>query len=158
MKCPFCDSDEDKVIDSRPVRDGSAVRRRRECVKCGRRFTTYEFVEEVGTFVLKSNGSREPYDRMKVLKGIKIACTKRPVPLEQIEQIVTSVEARIQLSDNREIPSWQIGEWVMEELRAIDEVAYVRFASVYRRFDNAEQFARELQALGRPMRDSSQSN
>lgn len=158
MKCPFCDADEDRVIDSRQVREGSAIRRRRECLRCGRRFTTYEFVEEIGTFVLKSDGSREPFDRMKVLNGIKIACTKRPVPLERIEAIVGAVEQRVQAADGREIPSRQIGEWVMEELRAVDEVACVRFASVYRRFGDVEEFVRELRALRRPVSNSSQSD
>jgi len=158
MKCPFCDGDEDRVIDSRPAREGSAIRRRRECLKCGRRFTTYEFVEETGIFVLKSNGSREPFDRMKILKGIQIACTKRPVSLEQIEEIVTGVEAKVLASDGHEISSSQIGEWVMDGLRATDEVAYVRFASVYRRFDDVDQFVRELQTLGHPVSNSSQSN
>ena len=157
MKCPFCGSEEDRVIDSRPAREGSAIRRRRECVQCAQRFTTYEFIEEVGTFVLKANGSREPFDRTKVLKGIKIACAKRPVGLELIEQVVAAVEAKVQSAETREIPSSQIGEWVTEELREVDEVAYVRFASVYRRFENVDEFVRELQTL-RPVRDSSQSN
>ena len=158
MKCPFCDSDEDRVIDSRPAREGSAIRRRRECVRCGQRFTTYEFVEEIGNFVLKSSGSREPFDRMKILKGIKMACTKRPIPLDRIEAIVSAVEAKVQAADGREIPSREIGEWVMDELRDLDDVAYVRFASVYRRFDDVEQFVRELKALRRPVSDSSQSD
>ena len=158
MKCPFCDSDEDRVIDSRQVREGSAIRRRRECVHCGKRFTTYEFVEEIGTFVLKSNGSREPFDRMKVLNGIKIACTKRPIPLERIEASAAAIEARVQAADGHEIPSRQIGEWVMEELRDVDQVAYVRFASVYRRFNDVDQFVRELRALRQTARDSSQSD
>ena len=158
MKCPFCDNDEDRVIDSRQVREGSAIRRRRECLHCRRRFTTYEFVEEISTFVLKSNGAREPFDRMKVLKGIKIACNKRPVSLERIEAIAAAVETKVQAADGREVPSRQIGEWVMEELRDVDQVAYVRFASVYRRFDDVDQFVRELRALRQTARNSSQSD
>lgn len=158
MKCPFCESDEDRVIDSRPAREGSAIRRRRECVRCGQRFTTYEFVEEIGNFVLKSNGSREPFDRMKILNGIKTACTKRPISLDRIEEVVAAVEAKVRAANGREIPSREIGEWVMDELRGLDDVAYVRFASVYRRFDDVEQFVRELNELRGPVRDSSQSD
>jgi transcriptional repressor NrdR len=144
VKCPFCGTDEDRVIDSRPAREGREIRRRRECSACGNRFTTYEAPEEQAAFVVKSNGAREPFDRKKVLRGIAIACNKRPVPAEQIEVIAASVESRVHASESREVSTQQIGQWTMEALLPIDEVAYVRFASVFKRYENLEEFLSEL--------------
>ena len=147
MKCPFCGHLEDKVIDSRLTQDGNTTRRRRECLKCGKRFTTYERVEETLPLVIKKDGTREPFDRTKILTGIKKACEKRPVSIEDIESAIDRVEMRFMESGQREIPSSSIGEAVMEELRRLDEVAYVRFASVYREFRDINEFMRELKEL-----------
>ena len=144
MKCPSCGTDEDRVIDSRPARDGREIRRRRECSACGTRFTTYEAPEEQVVFVVKSNGAREPFDRRKVLRGVTIACNKRPVTAEQIEQIASDVETRLLTSESREVSTQQIGQWTLETLLHIDEVAYVRFASVFKRYENIEEFLEEL--------------
>ena len=144
MKCPFCGTDEDRVIDSRPAREGREIRRRRECSACGSRFTTYEAPEEQAVFVVKSNGAREAFDRKKVLRGVAIACNKRPVTVEQIEQITLAIESRVHGSDSREVATSQIGQWTMEALMAVDEVAYVRFASVFKRYENLDEFLSEL--------------
>jgi len=144
VKCPSCGTDEDRVIDSRPARDGREIRRRRECSACGTRFTTYEAPEEQVVFVVKSNGAREPFDRRKVLRGVTIACNKRPVTAEQIEQIASDVETRLLTSESREVSTQQIGQWTLETLLHIDEVAYVRFASVFKRYENIEEFLEEL--------------
>jgi transcriptional repressor NrdR len=148
MKCPFCGTDEDRVIDSRPARDGRAIRRRRECSACGNRFTTYEAPEEHVVFVIKSNGAREPFDRSKVLRGIVIACNKRPVSAEQMEQIVAMVEGRVMAAESGEVSTQQIGQWILDDLLPVDEVAYVRFASVFKRYESLEGFLAELRRMG----------
>ena len=140
MKCPRCGSEEDKVVDSRAVRDGRAVRRRRECLHCEERYTTYEAVETQPVLVLKRSGERMAYHREKVILGVTKACEKRPVSLEQIEIIVDRVERNLARAGRREVPSETIGLYVMEQLRDVDEVAYVRFASVYRSFQNIDEF------------------
>ncbi len=144
MKCPFCAHGENKVIDSRISKDGDAIRRRRECLGCGKRFTTYEFVEEVLPMVVKKDGRREPFDRTKIRAGIKKACEKRPISTDRIEAVVDSVERFCQEYQGKEIPSSAIGEKIMEELQNLDGVAYVRFASVYREFRDATDFVEEL--------------
>jgi len=147
VKCPFCNYKEDKVVDSRSTAEESAVRRRRECLKCGKRFTTYEYVEEVSLLVIKKDGRREPFDRKKILAGIIRACEKRPVSVEKMEEVVTQVERLIQKKSDREVLSNRIGELVMEKLKSIDDVAYVRFASVYRQFKDVGQFMVELKDI-----------
>ena len=147
MRCPFCGFKEDKVVDSRATAEESAVRRRRECLKCGKRFTTYEYVEEVSLLVIKKDGRREAWDRKKVLSGIIRACEKRPVSVEKMEDVVTQVERSIQKKSDREVLASRIGELVMEKLKLIDDVAYVRFASVYRQFKDVGQFMVELKDI-----------
>lgn len=147
MKCPYCNHEEDKVVDSRPATDGRSVRRRRECLACGKRYTTYEYVEKVSLAVVKSDGRREDFDRTKLIKGISLACNKRPVSEERINSIVTEIEDELQNSNRREIATQQIGEVVMEKLKGLDEVAYVRFASVYRKFKDKNEFMDELRRL-----------
>ncbi|PKK84522.1 MAG: transcriptional regulator NrdR [candidate division Zixibacteria bacterium HGW-Zixibacteria-1] len=147
MKCPFCGHEEDKVVDSRSAQDGRAVRRRRECLKCKERFTTYEYIENVTLTVLKSDGRREPFDHEKLHRGIKLACNKRPVSVKKIEAIVDEIEARLQERSKSEVTSKYIGELVMEKLREIDDIAYVRFASVYRKFQDKTEFFEELKKL-----------
>ena len=147
MRCPFCGHDEDKVIDSRPSEEGSAIRRRRECLACGSRFTTYEKVENLPLLVVKKDGSREPFLRDKLISGIIKACEKRPVSTAQIEELVDSVEMGVQNSLKREVTSREIGEMVMERLKSLDEVAYVRFASVYRQFKDVNSFLAELNQM-----------
>jgi transcriptional repressor NrdR len=147
MRCPFCLHPNSKVVDSRPDKDGSSIRRRRECEVCGKRFTSHERVEEILPMVLKKDGRREPFDRLKLVAGIKKACEKRPVSVETIERMVDRLEARLQEGGEREIPTTTIGGWVMAELHEIDEVAYVRFASVYRSFKDINEFMSELQDL-----------
>jgi transcriptional repressor NrdR len=147
MKCPFCAFADSKVVDSRPDKDGSTIRRRRECESCGKRFTTHERVEEILPLVIKKDGRREPFDRMKLVAGIQKACEKRPVSVETIERLVDRLELQMQESGEKEIPTKSIGEWVMTELHAIDQVAYVRFASVYRSFKDITEFMSELQDL-----------
>jgi len=149
MKCPFCGNDEDKVIDSRAIKDFTEIRRRRECVICGRRFTTYERIEEMMPQVVKKNDVREPFDRNKIVRSLEIACRKRPVSQDQIESIVKAIERSIQELDRREISSQTIGELVMEHLRGLDKVAYVRFASVYREFKDVDDFIVQVQNLGK---------
>ena len=144
MKCPFCGNDEDKVIDSRPADEGLAIRRRRECLSCSARFTTYEKIENLPLVVIKKDGTRQPFDRDKIISGIMKACEKRPVSTEQVESIVNSIEASTQNSLKREISSNELGEMVMINLKDIDEVAYVRFASVYRQFKDVNSFFDEL--------------
>ena len=147
MKCPYCGYKEDKVVDSRATAEESAVRRRRECAKCGKRFTTYEYVEEVSLMVIKKDGRREAFDRKKILAGIIRACEKRPISIEKMEEIVTWVERSIQKKSDREVSSDRIGELVMEKLKTLDDVAYVRFASVYRQFKDVGQFMVELKDI-----------
>ncbi|MGA2774484.1 MAG: transcriptional regulator NrdR [Candidatus Omnitrophota bacterium] len=147
MKCPYCGFKEDKVVDSRATAEESAVRRRRECLKCGKRFTTYEYIEEVSLMVIKKDGRREPFDRKKILAGIIRACEKRPVSMEKMEEIITQVERSIQKKSDREVSASRIGELVMEKLKVLDDVAYVRFASVYRQFKDVGQFMVELKDI-----------
>jgi transcriptional repressor NrdR len=144
MKCPFCSHIENKVIDSRISKDGDAIRRRRECLGCDKRFTTYEFVEEVLPMVVKKDGRREPFDRTKIRAGIKKACQKRPISTDTIETVVDNVERSCQEFQDKEIPSSAIGEKIMRELQTLDGVAYVRFASVYREFRDVSDFVEEL--------------
>ena len=147
MKCPFCETPDTKVIDSRPTEEGSAIRRRRECEVCGKRFTTYEKVEEVLFMVVKRDGSRESFDRNKVLNGIIRACQKRPVTMDQMEFIVSDIERNISNQMEKEVSSEYIGEAVMSHLKDLDEVAYVRFASVYRSFTDVGTFVSEIEKL-----------
>ena len=147
MKCPFCGHEEDKVVDSRTSSDGVAIRRRRECLQCGKRYTTYEHVEEQPLMVIKKDGRREPFDRHKLLAGLVKACEKRPVSMDDLERLVDELERELSQQFEREAPSREIGERVMRRLHAIDPVAYVRFASVYREFKDVEQFMRELKDL-----------
>ena len=141
MKCPKCGSDDDKVLDSRAVRDGAAIRRRRECVVCGARFTTHEEIDRDEVTVVKQDGTREPFSRQKLEKGVRIACQKRPVSEDQLQSLLDSVVSSL---EGEEVPTSKIGELVMERLHALDEVAYIRFASVYRRFTDVKEF---LQAI-----------
>ncbi len=147
MKCPYCGCEESKVIDSRPTDDGERIRRRRECLKCGKRFTTYEMVESFPLMVIKRDETREPFNREKLRSGIMRACEKRPVSVGSIDKIVDSIERKLQKSFDREIPSNVIGEYAMEMLKETDEVAYVRFASVYRQFKDINTFMEELSKL-----------
>ena len=147
MKCPFCGHPESKVIDSRPADENASIRRRRECLACGKRFTTYETVESLPIVVIKKDGSRQSFDRQKVLRGMIRACEKRPVPLAELEKIAEEIEQDLQNSMEREISTEAIGEKVMERLRNVDQVAYVRFASVYRQFKDIDTFMTELNKL-----------
>ena len=147
MKCPFCGYEESKVIDSRPTDEGERIRRRRECLKCGKRFTTYEIIESVPILVIKKDKSREAFDRNKLLNGMMRACEKRPVAMDTLEKAVDEIEATLQNSLDREVTSMRIGELAMDKLKDIDEVAYVRFASVYRHFRDINAFMAELSAL-----------
>ena len=147
MKCPFCGYSESKVIDSRPADEGASIRRRRECLSCSKRFTTYETVESLPMVVVKKDGSRQSFDRRKVLGGMIRACEKRPVPLAELERIADEIEQDLQNSMDREISTADIGERVMEKLRHVDQVAYVRFASVYRQFKDIDTFMAELNKL-----------
>lgn len=147
MKCPYCGYSESKVIDSRPADKNSSIRRRRECLSCGKRFTTYETVESLPMVVVKKDGSRQSFDRRKVLGGMIRACEKRPVPLAELEKIAEEIEQDLQNSMEREISTEAIGEKVMERLRNVDQVAYVRFASVYRQFKDIDTFMTELNKL-----------
>lgn len=147
MKCPSCGHSDDRVIDSRSARDGRAIRRRRECLACGSRFTTYEYVEVESLLVVKRDGRREPFSRQKLFSGVSKACGKRPIPADAVENVVDAVTSEVQRSAQSEITSMRIGEKVMEELARLDEVAYVRFASVYRRFKDITQFMEELKTL-----------
>ncbi|MFA5104693.1 MAG: transcriptional regulator NrdR [Candidatus Margulisiibacteriota bacterium] len=147
MKCPGCAKDDDKVIESRTIDDGSAIRRRRECVQCKSRFTSYERVEEKPLMVIKKDGSRQSYDRKKLLTGIRKACEKRPVSMESIEQIADDVERYLYAEYGREVATGTIGEIVMDKLHGLDQVAYVRFASVYRQFESVSDFVKEIRSL-----------
>ena len=147
MKCPFCGHQEDKVVDSREAKIGDTIRRRRECESCGRRFTTYERIDEIPYMVVKKDGRREKFDRQKVLAGLLKACEKRPVPMSNLEQIVNEVEAYVAESADRERPSSELGELVMNRLKKLDKVAYVRFASVYLDFKDVREFMDELKDL-----------
>ncbi len=147
MKCPFCGQEKDRVVDSRPYQDGRSVRRRRECESCGKRFTTYEYVEEVPLTVIKNDGRREPFDRQKLQRGIELACKKRPISAESIASMVEENEEELQNLSKTEITSKDVGETVMKKLKDLDEVAYVRFASVYHKFKDINEFMNELKNL-----------
>ncbi len=147
MKCPYCAFEESKVIDSRPTDEGERIRRRRECLKCGKRFTTYEIIESLPIIVIKKDKTREVFDRDKLMTGLLRACQKRPVSIDELEKLVDDIEASLHNSLDREVTSDRIGELVMEKLKALDEVAYVRFASVYRQFKDINTFMEELNKL-----------
>lgn len=147
MKCPYCNHPDTRVIDSRPAEDGNSIRRRRSCDECGKRFTTYEKVETIPLIVIKKDNNREQYNRGKLEKGVLQACYKRPVPAEDIQKVIDRIETRIFSLEEKEIPSSRIGEIVMEELKGIDPVAYVRFASVYREFKDVNTFMAEIKKI-----------
>jgi transcriptional repressor NrdR len=147
MKCPFCHKDNDRVLDTRPSEDGVAVRRRRQCTLCGRRFTTYERVEVTTVKIIKKDGAREPFDRQKIKRGLETACWKRQVSDAEIERIISEVENELESTFESEVPSRQVGELVMRRLRALDPIAYVRFASVYRQFKDARDFVDEVKPM-----------
>ena len=149
MKCPFCNHLHDKVVDSRESKEGDAIRRRRECLKCERRFTTYERIDEVPYMVIKKDGRREKFDRQKVLGGLLKACEKRPVGMAKLAELVNQVESMVSDSPDREISTTEVGEYLMETLRELDKIAYVRFASVYRDFQDEQAFFNELKQLMR---------
>ena len=147
MKCPYCGYRESKVVDSRPAEEGSSIRRRRECLSCEKRFTTYETVESLPMVVIKKDGSRQSFDRQKVFNGMLRACEKRPVSVDQIEKMAMEIEQSLQNSLEREIRTEEVGQLVMEKLKGVDEVAYVRFASVYRQFKDINTFMEELSKI-----------
>ncbi len=147
MKCPFCGHEEDRVVDSRSSREGKAIRRRRECLGCSERFTTYEYIEEIPLMVVKRDGNREPYDRQKLLGGIITACKKRPVTMEAMEEAVNEIEKELDDLEVREVKSIVLGEKVMAKLKVLDHIAYVRFASVYRKFKDTNEFLNEIREL-----------
>ena len=149
MKCPFCDKLKDRVVDSRESRDGLTVRRRRECLSCGRRFTSYEQIEDIPYMVVKNDGSRQDFDRRKLLIGLHKACEKRPVAAKELQRIVDDVEHRLHEQEDREISTEEIGNLVMARLKELDQIAYVRFASVYRKFEDLDAFMEELNKLVR---------
>lgn len=147
MKCPFCNTEDSKVIDSRPTDEGERIRRRRECLACAKRFTTYEIIESLPIIVIKKDKSRETFDRDKLMNGILRACEKRPISINTLDNMIDEIESTIQNSLDREVTSDKIGELVMEKLKNIDEVAYIRFASVYRKFQDISTFMEELSKL-----------
>jgi len=147
MKCPYCGHEEDKVVDSRSSQEGDAIRRRRECLKCQRRYTTYEHIEGVSLMVVKKDGRRESFDRKKVLSGLVKSCEKRPVSVEKLEDIVGDIERTLQRNFDKEVASVEVGELIMQRLGKLDQVAYVRFASVYREFKDVNQFMKELKQI-----------
>lgn len=147
MKCPFCSATKDRVVDSRESKDGLTIRRRRECVSCSRRFTSYEQIEDIAYRVIKADGSRQEFSRSKLLAGLLRACEKRPVSLKALEDLVDEAETLLHEREDREITTRQLGEFVMDRLRGLDQVAYVRFASVYRQFEHIDAFMQELRNL-----------
>jgi transcriptional repressor NrdR len=147
MRCPFCSATEDKVVDTRPSEDEQMIRRRRECIGCGRRFTTYERVEEAMPLIVKKDGRREPFDRAKLLGGMSKACDKRPVPVQTLERVVDEIERSLREMGEKEVPSSKLGDIVLSRLRALDDVAYLRFASVYMSFKDAAELMKEVQRL-----------
>jgi transcriptional repressor NrdR len=149
MRCPFCGHIEDKVVDSREAKDGDSIRRRRECLECGRRFTSYERIDEIPYMVVKKDGKREAFDRNKVLAGLMRACEKRPISMTQLERIVDEIEKELQDSSDRELPTSEVGKIIMRRLKSLDKVAYVRFASVYLEFEDVSAFMTELKYLVR---------
>jgi transcriptional repressor NrdR len=152
MNCPFCGHKQDRVVDSRESKEGDVIRRRRQCLECERRFTTYERIDEVPYMVVKKDGRREKFDRQKVLAGLLKACEKRPIPMARLSEVVDEVEGKLAESADREVTTIKIGELIMERLRALDKIAYVRFASVYRDFQDVEAFLNELKDLIRQKR------
>ncbi len=150
MRCPFCSENRDRVVDSRESRDGATIRRRRECLSCGRRFTSYEQIEDIPYMVVKHDGTREEFSRKKLLGGLLKACEKRPIPLKKLEAIVDQAESVLNEREDREISTQEIGAFVMERLRELDQVAYVRFASVYRRFEDIDAFMDVVKSLLKP--------
>ena len=147
MRCPFCNENSDRVVDSRESREGHTIRRRRECLDCGRRYTSYERIEDIPFMVVKRDGSRTEFDRKKLLIGLYKACEKRPVPAKSIDRIVDEVEQQVHEREDREITTQEIGQFIMNRLKNLDQVAYVRFASVYRRFEDIDAFMTELKDL-----------
>ncbi len=147
MRCPYCQHTDTKVTDSRATDEGNSIRRRRECIACGKRFTTYEVIEEMPLMVLKKSGRKELFDRGKLLNGLLRSCDKRTIPLQDMEQVVNEVEAKLRNEFDQEVTTERIGELVLEQLKDLDQIAYVRFASVYRKFDNIESFMKELEHL-----------
>ncbi|MCD6307659.1 MAG: transcriptional repressor NrdR [Candidatus Latescibacteria bacterium] len=147
MKCPYCGSDTDKVVDSRSSKNGQSIRRRRECLNCSQRFTTYEYIEDVSLIVIKNDGSREPFDRKKLLRGINISCAKRPISTDKLDEIVDTIKHTLESRGEQEVSSSFVGELVMEHLKKLDDVAYVRFASVYRKFSDKNEFIEELKKI-----------
>jgi len=147
MRCPFCSHVEDKVVDSRESKEGEVIRRRRECLKCGKRFTSYERIDQIPHMVVKKDGRRERFDRQKVMAGLLKACEKRPVSTKALEAVADRIEAMVQESPEREMPTQQVGEFLMQSLRDLDKVAFVRFASVYRDFKDVDQFMATLKGL-----------
>lgn len=147
MRCPYCDQNDDRVVDSRESKDGGTIRRRRECLACGRRFTSYEQIEDIPYMVVKNDDSREEFDRRKLISGLRKACEKRTVSAKQLDAVVDDIESDLHDREEREMSTREIGERVMKALRELDQVAYVRFASVYRRFDDVDSFVQELQEL-----------
>ena len=157
MKCPYCSHEDSRVVDSRSVKDGSLIRRRRECESCKRRFTTYEYIEKIPLMVIKNDGRREPYNREKLKMGLITACKKRPVRMDEIDSLILSVEKQIDRLNNSEVPSNKLGEFVVKYLKDIDPVAYVRFASVYYRFEAVSEFEKKIKELDPEAPDSSDS-
>ncbi|MCM8774301.1 MAG: transcriptional regulator NrdR [Candidatus Omnitrophica bacterium] len=147
MKCPYCNYNQDKVIDSRETMEGTSVRRRRECINCGKRYTTYEYIEKIPLMVIKKDGRREPFNRSKILSGLLKACEKRPISIDKLESLVSEVEMILQKKFDREVESRYIGELVIDKLSKLDDVAYVRFASVYRQFKDVSQFVKESREI-----------
>lgn len=147
MNCPFCNHPESKVVDSRPTDEGGSIRRRRECLACQRRFTTYETIEQMAMFVVKKDGTRQPFDKTKILNGLLRACEKRPIPLATLECVANDIEQRLQNTLEREVSTNDIGEMIMEKLKEIDQVAYIRFVSVYRSFEDIDTFLQEVQSI-----------
>lgn len=147
MKCPFCALDNDRVVDSREGKNGQVIRRRRECLECRKRFTTYERIDEIPFMVVKKDGRRESFDRHKILSGLLKACEKRPISVAMLEQIVDEIETALQETPEREMPAAKVGIWIMDKLKAIDQIAYVRFASVYREFKDLSEFEAEIRSM-----------
>ncbi|MCZ6670316.1 MAG: transcriptional regulator NrdR [Acidobacteria bacterium] len=147
MKCPFCALDNDRVVDSREGKNGQVIRRRRECLECRKRFTTYERIDEIPFMVVKKDGRRESFDRHKILSGLLKACEKRPISVAMLEQIVDEIETALQETPEREMPAAKVGIWIMDKLKAIDKIAYVRFASVYREFKDLSEFEAEIRNM-----------
>ena len=160
MRCPYCGHLEDKVVDSREAKDGESIRRRRECIDCGRRFTSYERIDEIPYMVVKKDGRREPFERNKIMAGMLRACEKRPISVNQLESIANQIEKSVQDSSDRELSTSEIGKIIMRRLKALDKVAYVRFASVYLEFEDVSEFMNELKALvsSRNSPETSQKN